>query len=168
MKCYNCHCQMQRQEIDATVTWGSRTVRFRGVEAWVCPQCGERAYEAADASMMQGLTRATVRMHEPPLAVDISEVRDLLPFRPQAEYERLLTNEPPVTKEDSMWRFSRPLTMARLRGELVAPGNSQSRPGTGAGDMSTGVRIAARADGEISLSEKDRAIVEKHLDEMGR
>jgi YgiT-type zinc finger domain-containing protein len=43
-------------EKDIEANWKGRTVIFRGLEAWVCQTCGEQAYEADDARLMQDLS----------------------------------------------------------------------------------------------------------------
>ncbi len=50
----------------------------RGLEAWVCQTCGEQAYEADDARLMQNLIRDTELDAEQLDVMNVEEVADLL------------------------------------------------------------------------------------------
>jgi YgiT-type zinc finger domain-containing protein len=78
MECYACGGEMKKVHKDIETNWKGRTVVFRGLEAWVCETCGEQAYEANDARLMQNLIRATELDVDQPEVMNVEEVADLL------------------------------------------------------------------------------------------
>ncbi len=55
MRCPFCGTLMVRRKVDVDKTWKGRTITFRGIEADICPKCGEEAYAADDVEMMEEL-----------------------------------------------------------------------------------------------------------------
>ena len=77
---------MEKIRKDIEANWKGRRVVFRGLEAWVCKTCGEQAYEADDARLMQNLIRATELDADQPDVMNVEEVADLLRVSNQTVY----------------------------------------------------------------------------------
>ena len=74
---------MSETEQDIKATWKDRQVVFRGLEAWGCSDCGEKAYDPGTACLMRALTRAVETKDTPAEVMDVAEVADLLRVRCQ-------------------------------------------------------------------------------------
>lgn len=153
MQCYICDGEMQKVKKDVETTWKGRTIVFRGMDAWVCPSCGEEAYEPDDVCLMQGLIQGTLHQAEYPEVMNVEEVADLLRVSNQTVYNLVKSGRLPATKIGREWRFSRVRIL-----EMIAGGTS------GEGVAGLAARLA---DGD-EISACDRGIIARHLAEMGQ
>lgn len=117
MKCYVCGGQMSRTERDIKATWKDRQVVFQGLEAWVCSDCGEQAYDPDTARLMQALLCATEGENTPPEIMNVAEVADLLRVSSQTVYSLARSGKLPSVKVGREWRFMRDDVVAALRGQ---------------------------------------------------
>ncbi len=122
MQCYICHNEMSKVKKDVEATCKGRTVVFKGMDAWVCGNCGEEAYEPDDVRLMQGLIQGTLNQSEYPEAMNLDEVADLLRVSNQTVYNLVKRGELPATKIGREWRFSRErvLSIINQGGQVLA------------------------------------------------
>ncbi len=153
MECYACGGQMKKVHKDIEANWKGRTVIFRGLEAWVCQTCGEQAYEADDARLMQNLIRATELDADRPEVMNVEEVADLLRVSNQTVYNLARSGKLPAAKVGREWRFRRDEILAVLSKGCKEEGASQETP----------FYRVARGDLKEGLSVRDEAIIEKHI-----
>lgn len=139
MQCYICDGEMQKVKKDMETTWKGRTIVFRGMDAWVCPSCGEEAYEPDDVRLMQGLIQGTLRQQEYPEVMNVEEVADLLRVSNQTVYNLVRSGRLPATKIGREWRFSR----ARIL-EMIADGTSGEEAAGLAARLAEGDEISVR------------------------
>ena len=66
MRCPLCGGRTVTRKVDVDETWKGRTMTFRGIEAQVCEECGERIYNAVDVAMMESLIESTLGKPEDP------------------------------------------------------------------------------------------------------
>jgi len=107
MECYVCSGEMKKVKKDVEATWKRRSIVFRGMDAWVCQNCGEEAYEPDDVRLMQGLIQGTLNKPEYPEIMNVEEVADLLRVSTQTVYKLVRSGKLPATKIGREWRFSR-------------------------------------------------------------
>ena len=86
MKCYVCGGEMRKAKRDIEANWKGRQLVFRGLEAWVCGNCGEQAYDPEDVRLMQNVMRGLELDEAPPQIMNVQEVADLLRVSSQTVY----------------------------------------------------------------------------------
>ena len=74
MKCYVCGGEMRKAKRDIEANWKGRQLVFRGLEAWVCGNCGEQAYDPEDVGLMQNVMRGLELEEAPPQIMNVQEV----------------------------------------------------------------------------------------------
>ena len=153
MECYACGGQMEKTRKDIEANWKGRRVVFRGLEAWVCKTCGEQAYEADDARLMQNLIRATELDANQPDVMNVEEVADLLRVSNQTVYNLARSGKLPAAKVGREWRFKRDAILAVLNRGCQEEGASQETP----------IYRVARGTSKEGLSIRDGAIIERHI-----
>jgi excisionase family DNA binding protein/YgiT-type zinc finger domain-containing protein len=153
MECYACGGEMKKVHKDIETNWKGRTVVFRGLEAWVCETCGEQAYEANDARLMQNLIRATELDVDQPEVMNVEEVADLLRVSTQTVYNLARSGKLPAVKIGREWRFRRDEILAVLSKEHQAAAVSEDTP----------IYRVARGKDENGLSDRDKEIIERHI-----
>ncbi|MCL4515615.1 MAG: helix-turn-helix domain-containing protein [Firmicutes bacterium] len=89
-------------------------ITFRGIEADVCPECGEEAYAAADVEMMESLIEGTLKDESYPRLMNVEEVSSFLRVTPQTVYNMLRDGRIKATKVGREWRFPREEVVAAL------------------------------------------------------
>lgn len=111
MRCPICGGQMVSKKVDVDETWKGRTITFRGIEAQVCEECGERVYEASDIAMMESLIESTLDKTDYPEVMNVEEVSRFLRVTPQTIYNMLRDGRIAATKVGREWRFSKEAIM---------------------------------------------------------
>jgi excisionase family DNA binding protein len=131
------------------------------MNVWSCEACGEEAYEPDDVMLMQELIKGTLKDKEYPEIMNVGEVADLLRVSNQTIYNLVTGGRLPATKIGREWRFSRPKIMELLAGE----GSKEQALGL---VRETPIAIVARDAGDEGITAHDSAIIQKHLDAMGK
>jgi excisionase family DNA binding protein/YgiT-type zinc finger domain-containing protein len=155
MICYLCSGTMKQVKKDVESNWKGRTVVFKGLEPWVCENCGEEAYEPVDVDIMQSLIRGTSAAEPLPEVMNIEEVADLLRVSTQTIYTLARLGKLPATKIGREWRFSRNKVLELL--------NSNT-----SGEESVSSQMVALAARNLNsqISSRDKAAIMKHVTEM--
>lgn len=117
--------QMVSKKVDVDETWKGRTITFRGIEAKVCEECGERVYEASDIAMMESLIESTLDKTDYPEVMNVEEVSRFLRVTPQTVYNMLRDGRIAATKVGREWRFPREAIMRIF--DLPAPALARYR-----------------------------------------
>lgn len=153
MECYICSGKMEKMKKDVEATWKGRTIVFRGVEAWVCKECGEEAYEPDDVRMMQALIQGALQASDYPEIMNVEEVADLLRVSNQTVYNLVRAGKLPAAKVGREWRFFRDQILELVKGQP---------------DQEQVAAMAARNSKKEALTENDQEIIKRHLAEMNR
>ena len=124
MRCYICDGEVKKVKKDVEATWKGRTIRFRGIDVWVCGSCGEEAYEPDDVRLMQGLVQGMLHRPEYQEVMNVEEVADLLRVTNQTVYKLVRSGRLPATKIGREWRFSRAKILEILEGEATGDGGA--------------------------------------------
>jgi len=77
-KCYICNSEMAKRITSINTGWGTYKLTVDGVNAYICPQCGEVTIEGKDAVMLQKLSKSLVDVDEnqKPDVLNLTEVFD--------------------------------------------------------------------------------------------
>jgi excisionase family DNA binding protein/YgiT-type zinc finger domain-containing protein len=156
MKCYVCGGNMNKTAQDIRAIWRSRPVVFQGLEAWVCVDCGEQAYDPDTARLMQALMRSIESENTPPEVMNVAEVADLLRVSSQTVYSLARSGRLRCTKVGREWRFRRDDVMAALRGQDTEQAAAPDQR----------VYVAARGQLDTGFSLKDRDTARAALEEL--
>ncbi|MDS0526070.1 helix-turn-helix domain-containing protein [Clostridium sp. SHJSY1] len=143
--CYICNSEMEKKTTSVNTGWGAYKLTVDGVNAYVCPKCGEVIIEKNDAIMLQKLSKSLVNVGEEqkPDFLNLTEVADLLRVSNQTIYNMIRDGRLKAHKFGREWRFIRKDIESFMGGEEAYD-------------------IAARGkSGE--LNEKDTEIISKYL-----
>lgn len=156
MKCYVCGGEMQKAQQDIEANWKGRQLVFRGLEVWVCGNCGEQAYEPDDVRLMQSIMRGIEPEDAPPEIMNVQEVADLLRVSSQTVYSLARAGRLPAVKVGREWRFRRDELLAAL----MANDSGQAAGTDGS------FYIAARRGNAEGVTVKDRETIKKYLQRL--
>ncbi|WP_279145819.1 MULTISPECIES: helix-turn-helix domain-containing protein [Clostridium] len=108
-KCYFCNTEMEKKIISVNAGWGTYKLTIDGVNAYVCPKCGEFTIEGKDAIMLQKLSKSLANAEEEqkPDILNLTEVADLLRVSNQTIYNMIRDGRLKAHKFGREWRFLR-------------------------------------------------------------
>lgn len=117
--CHICNAEMVQRQTSLQTGWGAYKISVEGIQAYVCPICGEVILEGKEALMLQKLSRSLSEsaMTEKPDPLNLSEVAALLRVSNQTIYNMIRDGRLKAQKIGREWRFSREEIMAILAGE---------------------------------------------------
>jgi len=156
MKCYVCGGEMRKAKRDIEANWKGRQLVFRGLEAWVCGNCGEQAYDPEDVRLMQNVMRGLELEEAPPQIMNVQEVADLLRVSSQTVYVLARSGRLPAVKVGREWRFVRDQLLAALQGH-----DSENAEGA-----DNSFYLAARGGLAENLSVKDDETIKAYLEKL--
>lgn len=109
MKCYICDHDMEEKVISINTGWGDYKLTVNGVNAYVCPECGEMVLDSKDATMLQKLSRSfdEMEVESKPDILNLTEVADLLRVSNQTIYNMIKDGRIKAVKFGREWRFNR-------------------------------------------------------------
>ncbi|MDU4739469.1 helix-turn-helix domain-containing protein [Clostridium sp.] len=109
MKCYICDHDMEEKIISINTGWGDYKLTVNGVNAYVCPECGEMVLDSKDATMLQKLSRSfeETEAESKPDILNLTEVADLLRVSNQTIYNMIKDGRIKAVKFGREWRFNR-------------------------------------------------------------
>lgn len=109
MKCYICDHDMEEKIISINTGWGDYKLTVNGVNAYVCPECGEMVLDSKDATMLQKLSRSfdEMEVESKPDILNLTEVADLLRVSNQTIYNMIKDGRIKAVKFGREWRFNR-------------------------------------------------------------
>lgn len=147
-KCFMCGTDMEEKTISTTAGWGKYKLTIEGINAYVCPECGEVTFSSDEIHMLQelGKSLADLSPEERPDLLNVSEVADLLRVSNQTVYNMIKDGRLKAVKIGREWRFMR----KDIESILCPPNDFQ---------------IAARNFNGEDLRE-DKEIIMRHLQEM--
>ncbi|HEY8500059.1 MAG TPA: helix-turn-helix domain-containing protein [Clostridia bacterium] len=147
-KCFMCGADMEEKTISTKAGWGKYTLTIDGINAYVCPECGETTYSSEEVHMLQELGRslASLGAEERPDLLNISEVADLLRVSNQTVYNMIRDGRLCAIKIGREWRF-----MRKSIESILHPDDS--------------FKVAARSFNGENL-EDDKEIILQHLSKM--
>ena len=108
-KCYICGSEMEMKTTSINSGWGKYNLTVEGVDAYVCPECGEVVLEGKDAMMLQKLSKSLADIDEDqrPDVLNLTEVADLLRVTNQTIYNMIKDGRLKAYKFGREWRFFR-------------------------------------------------------------
>ncbi len=108
-KCYICNSEMEKKTTSINTGWGQYKLTVEGVDAYVCPKCGEVILEGKDANMLQKLSKSFSELEEEqkPDILNLTEVADLLRVTNQTIYNMIKDGRLKAYKFGREWRFFR-------------------------------------------------------------
>lgn len=107
--CFMCGTDMEEKIISAEAGWGKYKFTIEGINAHVCPECGEIVYSAEEIHMLQelGKSLANLQAEDRPDLLNVSEVADLLRVSNQTVYNMIRDGRLKAVKIGREWRFMR-------------------------------------------------------------
>ena len=108
-KCHKCHADMKKEKTETTIGWGDYEIVLRGIEAHVCPECGEKVFDYETTLMLQNLGEALSqsRQIDQGEILDVEEVAELLRVTKQTVYNMIKDGRLKAFKAGREWRFHR-------------------------------------------------------------
>lgn len=118
-KCYICNSEMEKKTTSINTGWGNYKLTVDGINAYVCPKCGEVTIEGKDAIMLQKLSKslADTQEEQKPDILNLTEVADLLRVSNQTIYNMIRDGRLKAYKFGREWRFFRKDIEAFIFGE---------------------------------------------------
>jgi len=118
-KCFICNSEMEKKTTSINTGWGSYKLTVEGVNAYVCPKCGEVTIEGKEAIMLQKLSKSLVDIDEEqkPDILNLTEVADLLRVSNQTIYNMIKDGRLKAHKFGREWRFLRKDIQSFMDGE---------------------------------------------------
>mgnify|MGYP001000646859 CR=1 FL=1 len=109
IKCYLCGADMESKKTSTAAGWGKYKLIINGIDAHVCPQCGEIIYSSEDMHMIQELGKSLARIDEKnrPDVLNVAQVADLLKISNQSVYNMIKDRRLKAVKIGREWRFMR-------------------------------------------------------------
>lgn len=139
MKCFFCGTEMKETKTQIETSWGDYQVTIKGVQAEVCPNCGEKVLNSEEVKMIQDIAQGFAEsLSNKPDILNVEEVANLLRVSEQTVYNMLKDGRLQATKVGREWRFPKE-AINRLMGVQ---------------DDKTPLSVAARAlEGKISKND---------------
>lgn len=149
-KCYLCGTDMEERTISTTAGWGKYKLTIEGINAYVCPKCGETVYSAQEMHMIQELSKSLANLQEKkrPDLLNVTEIADLLRVSTQTIYNMIKDGRLNAIKIGREWRF--------MRKDIQSILTSNSAYQTAARGLNG------------NISEHDTMIIEKKLRELNQ
>jgi len=152
VKCVLCDTEMDSVITSFQSKWGDYEVTIDGLKAYQCKQCQRVVFQPEVARMIQNIT-AGLSESQPvnkPDLINVDDVADLLSVSNQTVYNMIKDGRLKATKIGREWRFLREHIE-----KLIIPEEEAAT-----------FSLAARS--KKDLSARDKAIIEKHLENLRR
>jgi len=106
-ECHKCNVDMKKEKTETTIGWGDYEIVVRGIEAYVCPECGEKVFDYETTLMLQNLGEALSQSKQIDQGeiLDVEEVADLLRVTKQTIYNMIKDGRLKAFKAGREWRF---------------------------------------------------------------
>jgi excisionase family DNA binding protein/YgiT-type zinc finger domain-containing protein len=107
--CFVCKTEMVLKKTSIKAGWGKYKLIIEGVEAYICPKCGEELYTSDEVGMMQNLGKNLSSLIDTarPELLNVSETADLLRISSQSVYNMIKDGRLKAVKAGREWRFLR-------------------------------------------------------------
>ncbi|HCS73179.1 MAG TPA: DNA-binding protein [Clostridiales bacterium] len=116
--CYVCGTKMEEKTVSTSAGWGKYNLTLGGINAFVCPECGETVYSSEEMHMMQELSKSlAVLEQERPEVLNVKEVADLFRVSSQTVYNMIKDGRLNPVKMGREWRFIRKDIESVIHGE---------------------------------------------------
>lgn len=130
--CVECGANMSFRKISRTFNANGKEIEIRGIDAFVCDQCGEIVFTNAEAKMIEKIMNAiTESTHKEVSALNITETAEYLRVSNQTVYNMIRDGRIKAYKAGREWRFLRSDILAYMNASsseslLAAKGGSSS------------------------------------------
>ncbi|GAA6383532.1 hypothetical protein I2900191A2_21780 [Intestinibacter bartlettii] len=143
-KCCICNGDMNKKITSIQTGWGEYKLTIEGINANVCPTCGEVTLESKEAKMVQKLSKSLANIDEDqkPNILNLTEVADLFRVSNQTIYNMIKDGRIKAYKVGREWRFLRKDIETFITGDKC--------------------HIAARGQKD-KLTDSDTKIIEKYI-----
>ncbi len=144
LNCFLCAANMNEEITEIKTKWGNYELVIKGVNGYVCPECGEKMFGPKEVDMIQNLTESLSELNriEKPDILNVEEVAEELRVSGQTIYNMIKNGRLKAFKAGREWRFNRKDVESIKKGGLIA---------------------AARGE---NITKKDTKAIKEELDEM--
>ena len=106
--CVECGEQMTLKTISRTFNIKGKEIEIRGIEAYVCEECGEIIYTSAEAKMIEKVIGAINESRKEEVsALNLTETAEFLRVSNQTVYNMIKDGRIKAYKAGREWRFLR-------------------------------------------------------------
>jgi excisionase family DNA binding protein/YgiT-type zinc finger domain-containing protein len=106
MKCFFCDTEMKETKTEIKTSWGDYQIIIKGVQAEVCPDCGEKVLNSVEIKMIQDIAQGFAELpSNKPDILNVEEVANMLRVSEQTVYNMLKDGRLKATKVGREWRF---------------------------------------------------------------
>lgn len=106
--CHECGSKMELCTISKTFRYRGKEVELKGIEAYQCPECGERVYTDKEVAMIESLMHALNEKPAPTIDVlNLEETAAYLRVSNQTVYNMIKDGRIKAYKVGREWRFLR-------------------------------------------------------------
>lgn len=117
--CFACGGTMKLTTSSATFSFQGKEIELKGLEAYVCPDCGEKIYTTQEAQMIEQIMVALSKIDVPKIDVlNLEETARYLRVSNQTVYNMIRDGRIKAYKVGREWRF--------LRADILAYMNASS------------------------------------------
>lgn len=155
MKCNECNNEMIFKATDIDSCWGNYKVTVRGLDAYICPKCGNLLLPAKTTKILEDISRgyADSEKQTKPDLLNITETAELLRVSNQSIYNMIKDGRLKASKCGREWRFSKKEIESLLNPTIQFPKFSNNQ-----------FAFAARKGEKITA--KDAETINKFLSEI--
>jgi len=145
--CHDCDVEMEKVTTETKTGWGEFEIIIKGIEAYVCPKCGDKVFDYKTTEMLQNLGKSLSKNSNIDHLdiLNVEEVADLLRVSQQTVYNMIRDGRLKASKIGREWRL--------LKRDVESIINNSDN------------EIMAAARGE-DLSEKDLKVIKEELNKM--
>ncbi len=107
-KCLDCNVEMEKVKTETTSGWGEYEVVVKGIDAYVCPECGEKVFDTETTYMLQELGKSLSNLNQKdrPDILNVEEVAEELRVSEQTVYNMIKDGRLKAFKVGREWRFN--------------------------------------------------------------
>lgn len=106
--CHECGSKMELCTISKTFRYRGKEVELKGIEAYQCPECGERVYTDKEVAMIESLMQALNEKPTPTIDIlNLEETAAYLRVSNQTVYNMIKDGRIKAYKVGREWRFLR-------------------------------------------------------------
>ena len=106
--CHECGSKMELNTISKSFRYGGKEIELKGIEAYVCPICGEIVYTDKEATMIEALVHVLTERPAPQIDVlNLEETASFLRVSNQTIYNMIKSGRIKAYKVGREWRFLR-------------------------------------------------------------
>jgi excisionase family DNA binding protein/YgiT-type zinc finger domain-containing protein len=107
-KCLDCNVDMKKVKTDTISGWGDYEVVVKGIDAYICPKCGEKVFDSETTYMLQELGKSLSKLNqkERPDVLNVEEVTEELRISEQTVYNMIKDGHLKAFKAGREWRFN--------------------------------------------------------------